>query len=76
MESITMRQPDKVQRIPLWTLFFVPILFLIVSLWAMTANSNAQIRTMTEEHNAQLTKLTKECNARLAAQEAKSQKQK
>ena len=66
MESITKNQLDRPRRIFLWAILFLRrCIFLLVSLWAMTKEHNAQLMKMTEEHNAQLLDQTKLQNAQL-----------
>ena len=89
MERATLTRPDQARRLPLWTLLFVlvPLVILIVTIFAMTDRHNAQLmdmtavhnqqlKKMTEEHNQQRTKMTEEHNAQLAAQAAEFQKRK
>ena len=89
MEIATSTRPDQARRRPLWPLLFVlvPLVILIVTMFAMTYQHNAQLMDMTavhnqqlwkmtEEHNLQITKMTAEHNAQLAAQAAEFQKRK
>jgi hypothetical protein len=88
MGSDPLTRPDQTRRLPPWALLFlIPLAFLVVSLFTMTAEHNAQLRAQAEAHNSQLMemtalhnlqlkKLTEEHNAQLAAQAAEFQKAK
>ena len=64
MEIATSTRPDRARRRPLWPLLFVlvPLVILIVTMFAITYQHNAQLMDMTAVHNQQLKMMTEEHN--------------
>ena len=87
MESVTLNRPEYAARRQYLLLACVPTGFLIVVMFIITNQHNAQLETqaatfgvqlaqITATHNEQLTRIAAECNARLAAQAAEVEKRK